>query len=305
MATWLTKKGVLVKTEETIFWATSVQVLGENFELEKAINIPIATKLQMEKKTKTKNLTWNFMFNGVPLSSTNFLNGKKEVRPPKKVKTDPKSKQSNLTYFRFTIPPVADVKSFLKVFKRTFSVVTKIDRKAIILPKPGSSDNIFAISDPDSLGSAPHLGRFTTERLWVRPDIPTTITLLIGHEEKAIDFTCNQVATKLAAFEASIRICNIQSIEQACVGWMLGSHPGMDPQYMAELYRINPRLSNYDIDCKFELVKLTPTKRYVRENSARAMFIYCKEGKQEAVAKGLKAIYNKPHNFEDHRLPIW
>ena len=41
----LTEKGALVKSEETIFWAASVQVFGENFELEKDIPIPIATKL--------------------------------------------------------------------------------------------------------------------------------------------------------------------------------------------------------------------------------------------------------------------
>ena len=44
---------------------------------------------------------------------------------------------------------------------------------------------------------------------------------------------------------------------------------------------------------------MTPNERYVRENSARAMFIYCEEGNQEAVSKALKAIYNKkrlPHH---------
>ena len=86
----LTEKGSLVKTEVTIFWAAAVQALGENFELEKEISVPIATKLRMEKKNKNKKLTWNFTFNGVPSSLTNYLNGKKEVHPPKKAKTDPK-----------------------------------------------------------------------------------------------------------------------------------------------------------------------------------------------------------------------
>ena len=111
----LTEKGALVKTELTIFWAAAVQALGENFELEKDIYVPIAKKLQTEKKNKSKKLTWDFSFNGVPSSSTNYLNGKKEVCPPKKVKTDPKNKRSNLTFFRVTIPPLSETKDFLKV----------------------------------------------------------------------------------------------------------------------------------------------------------------------------------------------
>ena len=73
----------------------------------------------------------------------------------------------------------------------------------------------------------------------------------------------------------------------------------MDPQFMAELYRINPKLKNYDLDCKFELVKMSPNERYNRETGARAMFIYCEEGNQEDVSKALKSIYNKrrpPHH---------
>ena len=111
----LTEKRALVKTEVAIFWAAAVQVLGENFELEKDIYVPIAKKLQTEKKNKSKKLTWDFSFNGVPSSSTNYLNGKKEVRPPKKVKTDPKNKRSNSTFFRVTIPPLSETKDFLKV----------------------------------------------------------------------------------------------------------------------------------------------------------------------------------------------
>ena len=53
------------------------------------------------------------------------------------------------------------------------------------------------------------------------------------------------------------------------------------------------RLYNYDIDCKLELVRLSPSERYVRDNAARALFIYCEEEKLEAVSNGLKAIYNK------------
>ena len=192
-----------------------------------------------------------------------------------------------------TIPPLSEIKGFLKAFKKTFSVLSEVDRKLIILPKPGSSDNISAITNPENLGSVSQLRRLTAEKIWIRPDVPTPLTLLIGHEEKAINFTCDQVVTKLAVFEASIKICNIQSLEQAYVGWLLGSHPGMDPQHMTETLRVNPRLCNYDIDCKFDLVKMSPNERYVRDNAARAMFIYCEEEKQEDVSNSLIAIYNK------------
>ena len=39
---------------------------------------------------------------------------------------------------------------------------------------------------------------------------------------------------------------------------------------------------------------MSPNERYVRDNAARALFIYCEEEKLEAVSNGLKAIYNKP-----------
>ena len=160
----------------------------------------------MEKKSNTKKFTWNLSFNGVPSLSTNYLTGKKEVRPPKQAKIDPKNKQSNSTFFRFTIPAAPDVKSFLKAFRRIFSIVIEVDKKAIILPKPGSPNNIDAITNPENVASTRHLGHFTAKNLWVKTNTPTSITLLIGHEEKAIDFTSDQVAIKLAAFEASIRI---------------------------------------------------------------------------------------------------
>ena len=73
---------------------------------------------------------------------------KKEVQPPKQAKINPKNKRSNSTFFRFTIPPAPDVKFFLKTFRRIFNIIIEVDKKAIILPKPGSPDNIGAITNP-------------------------------------------------------------------------------------------------------------------------------------------------------------
>ena len=134
---------------------------------------------------------------------------KKRSDPPKQAKIDPKNKQNNTTFFRFTIPAAPDVKSFLKTFRRIFNIVIEVDKKAIILPKPGSSNDIVAITNPKNVTTSRYLGRFTAKNLWVKPDIPTSITLLIDHDEKAIDFISDQVPIKLAAFEASIKIYNI------------------------------------------------------------------------------------------------
>ena len=297
--TFLTEKGSLVKNEETIFWSAAVDVFGENFQLAKELPMPIAEKLRLEKKSNTKKLTWDLSFNGVPSQSTNYLNGKKQVRPPKQAKTDPKNKQKNTTFFCITVTAGPDVKSFLKAFRRIFDIVTEVDKKAIILPKPDSPDGVAAITNPETVTTSRHLSRFTAENLWVRPEIPTAITLLIGHDEKAIDFISDQFSVNLSEFEASIKICNIQSLNQVCLGWMIGSYPEMDPQFMAELYRINPKLKNYDLDCKFELVKMSPNEKYNKETAARAMFIYCKEEDQENVTNALKSLYNKrcpPHH---------
>ena len=104
-------------------------------------------------------------------------------------------------YYR---PACADVRAFLKAFRRIFDIVTDVDRNAIILPKPGTPDKIAAITNPETVTTSKYLGRFTAENLWVRPEFPTTITLLIGHDEKAIDFISDQVFVKLSKFEGSI-----------------------------------------------------------------------------------------------------
>ena len=89
---------------------------------------------------------------------------------------------------------------------------------------------------------------------------------------------------------------------------MIGSSPKHDTQLYASLFSQHPKLMNYDIDCKIDLVKMTPSKRYTRETAARAMFIYTDKASHEEVEKGLKSIYNKrcpPHhpstNYPDDR----
>ena len=47
----LTEKGALVKSEETIFWSAAVNVLGENFELEKKTSYPYCNK-DLHRKEK-------------------------------------------------------------------------------------------------------------------------------------------------------------------------------------------------------------------------------------------------------------
>ena len=94
------------------------------------------------------------------MQSTNYLNGKKQVRPPIQAKTDPRNKQKNTTFFRITVPAGSDVKSFLKAFRRIFDIVTEVDRNAIILPKPGTSDDLAAISNPESVTTSKHLEGF-------------------------------------------------------------------------------------------------------------------------------------------------
>ena len=132
-----------------------------------------------------------------------------------KPKQTQKINEKTQPFFRITVPAGPDVKAFLKAFRRIFDIVIEVDKKAIILPKPGSPDEIAAITNPESVTTSKYLGRFTAENLWVRPEAETSITLLIGHDEKAIDFISDQVSIKLAEFEASIKICNIQSIKMA------------------------------------------------------------------------------------------
>ena len=38
-----TAKGALVKTEDTVYWAAAVRVLGKNFSLKVKIHVPLAT----------------------------------------------------------------------------------------------------------------------------------------------------------------------------------------------------------------------------------------------------------------------
>jgi len=80
---------------------------------------------------------------------------------------------------------------------------------------------------------------------------------------------------------------------------MIGSSPRQDTQLFANFYNNHPKLKNYNIDCKIDLVKMTPSGRYTGETAARAMFIYIDKLSHEAVEKGLKSIYNKkcpPHH---------
>ena len=83
----LSKKGALVKTDKTIYWAVAVRVIGENFALKVKIKIPLSGCLISESKKKSKKLSWNFQMQLVKSDNKKYLNAKKEARPPKKSKS--------------------------------------------------------------------------------------------------------------------------------------------------------------------------------------------------------------------------
>ena len=179
-------------------------------------------------------------------------------------------------------------------------VITEVvNSRTIILPMPGVSQNhTKAVPDIQHIANTRTLSWYT-ENLWIKADQPTTFKLLLGHNELTINFSSDQLIEKLVEFEFQIKVCNIQSLKVSCVGWRIGSSPRQDIQLFENLYNNHPKLKNYNIDCKIDLVKTTPSERFTRETAARAMFIYTDKVSHKEVKKGLKSIYNKrrpPHH---------
>ena len=202
------------------------------------------------------------------------------------------------TFFHFTIPAVEPTdkdKKFLKIFKETFIVLTKVvDNRTIILPISGVSEHHNeAILDVTHLANIHHLGQYI-EHLLIKSDQPTTFKLFLGYNKASINFTSDQLAAKLIKLGLQVKLCNIQSAKVSCVGWVIESSPKQDSQLYVKLYSNHPKVMNYNIDCKIDLVKMSLSEKYTRETVTRAIFIYIDKKSHKAVKKGLKGVYNKP-----------
>lgn len=150
---------------------------------------------------------------------------------------------------------------------------------------PGISEHhTEAILDVTSIVNTSHLARYT-ENLWIKRDQPTSFKLLLGHDEPTINFSSNQLLTKLVDLGSQVKLYNIQLAKTSCVGCLIGSSPSQDTQMYSTLLKNNPKLMNYNIDCKIDLVKMTPSKKYQRETAARAMFVYTDEKSHKVVLK--------------------
>ena len=115
--------------------------------------------------------------------------------------------------------PIDKDKKFMRIFKETFIVLTKVvDSRVTILSMPGvSKHHTTAILDVTHLANAHHLGCYT-KKLWIKNDQPTSFDLFLGHNEASMNFISDQTTRKLIEIRLQVKLCNIQSAKVAWVG---------------------------------------------------------------------------------------
>merc|ERR1711884_685194 len=114
---------------------------------------------------------WKYQFQGVVGEQNLFLNRKKIFPFPKKAKISSTCQQSNNIYLHFMLPgfdPAEKERNVIFCFKKTFFVLTCLDKRTVILPFLGiSKSETLLLTNITKSRNTRQLAKYTN-KLWVR-----------------------------------------------------------------------------------------------------------------------------------------
>ena len=121
---------------------------------------------------------------------------------------------------------------------------------------------------------------------------PTTVKLLVGHDNPSAAFNSLEFAWKADQFDGEVCVRTIQANTVVTAGYLFGSRKTMDDIHWSDHYNNYPRLLNMDLQVKTQNVPDPSRKPWSPKNQVSAAHIFCSEINENDVNIQMGGMYN-------------
>jgi hypothetical protein len=101
-----------------------------------------------------------------------------------------------------------------------------------------------------------------SDRLWIGEGKRVWITIYIAHDSVELSFMTTDIQSEFT---------DIQSVETATAGYLIGSSPTMNQDHCTMLLSQSPKLRYIDIECRDQPIKIDAVEKYNQKTEVRAM----------------------------------